>query len=362
LPPNNYTFKIRAMNGDGYWSKEFNYSFSIRPPWWKTWWFRILAIVFAGTLLYGFIQYRSRHLKASNVILEKKVIQRTNELNNSLAELKTAQDQLIQSEKMASLGELTSGIAHEIKNPLNFINNFSEINMELLAEIEEEQIPNLDESNEALMDPLIKTLKKNSEKINHHGHRIDGIVQGMLQHSRQGNLTKEPVNINSLCDESLKLAYHGFRAKEKTFNASFETRFDPDLPNIMVVPQDLSRVLLNLINNAFYTVNEKKKRNQSESLADTLPVESQYKPSVLVSTRRSEDKICITVSDNGMGIPSQIINKIFQPFFTTKPTGEGTGLGLSMSYDIISKSHGGELRAKTKEGIGTDFEIILPVK
>jgi len=358
-PGKNYVYRIKAINSDGE-EQEKRINIRIDPPWWNTWWFRSLAILFAIALLYAFIQYRSRALKKNNLLLEKKVLQRTDELNNSLAELKTAQDQLIQSEKMASLGELTSGIAHEIKNPLNFINNFSEINMELLGEIEEEQIPALPENNKDEMLSLIKTLKKNSDKINHHGKRIDEIVKGMLQHSRLGNVNKEPVNINALCDESLKLAYHGFRAKEKTFNASFETRFDPGIPQIKVIPQDIGRVLLNLINNAFYTVNEKNKRNHADS-PDTLKTESLYKPSVIVSTRKSEGKIFITVSDNGMGIPSQIINKIFQPFFTTKPTGEGTGLGLSMSYDIISKSHGGEIRAKSKEGLGTDFEIVLPI-
>ena len=362
MPPGNYKLVLQSSNA----ANEFNgpekvLLIQISPPFWQTWWFRIVAMLFAAGLLYGFIQYRSRNLKQRNIVLEEKVMQRTNELHNSLAELKTTQDQLIQSEKMASLGELTSGIAHEIKNPLNFINNFSEINIELITEIEEEQIPALNETNLAEITSNIKTLKKNSEKINHHGKRIDEIVKGMLQHSRLGNVKKEPVNINTLCDESLKLAYHGFRAKEKTFNASFETRFDPDLPRIMVIPQDFGRVLLNLINNAFYTVNEKKKRSQSESLPDTLETESLYKPSVIVSTKRSGNKIIVTVSDNGLGIPSPIITKIFQPFFTTKPTGEGTGLGLSMSYDIITKSHGGELRAKSKEGIGTDFEIILPV-
>ena len=233
--------------------------------------------------------------------------------------------------------------------------------MELISELEEEEIKNPDENYRAHIGQIIKTLKKNSEKINHHGKRVDGIVKGMLQHSRMANASKERVDINSLCDESLKLAWHGFKAKEKTFNAFFETRFDPDLPNVMVFPQDLGRVMINLINNAFYAVHEKKKRNQSESSDDALQIESLYKPCVIVSTKKNGSKIFITVSDNGMGIPSPIMNKIFQPFFTTKPTGEGTGLGLSMSYDIISKSHGGELRAKTKEGLGTDFEIVLPV-
>ncbi|HZI53766.1 MAG TPA: ATP-binding protein, partial [Chitinophagaceae bacterium] len=356
LPAGEYSLQIQAGNEGG----EFNgpvktLMITIRPAFWNTWWFRVAAIVFVLALLFGIIQYRSRYLKERNLVLEEKVTQRTNELNNSLAELKATQDQLIHSEKMASLGELTSGIAHEIKNPLNFINNFSEINMELMAEMEEEQ-PNKDER-----DQMMKTLKKNLEKINHHGKRVDEIVKGMLQHSRLGNVNKEAVNINSLCEESLKLAYHGFKAKEKTFNASFEKRFDPDLPNVMAIPQDMGRVLLNLFNNAFYAVNEKKKKIQSNGSHDALQTESLYKPSVIVSTKKAGNKISITVSDNGMGIPSPIINKIFQPFFTTKPTGEGTGLGLSMSYDIIAKSHGGELQAKSKEGLGTDFEIILPI-
>jgi signal transduction histidine kinase len=370
LPPGSYRLVVQSANS----SNEFNspekiLMINISPPFWNTWWFRILAAVAVIAFIYGYVQYRSRNLKKQNILLEKKVMQRTDELNkrtdelnNSLVELKATQDQLIQSEKMASLGELTSGIAHEIKNPLNFIKNFSEINMDLITEIEEQQIPNLDENNQAMMESIVRTLKKNSEKINHHGNRIDGIVKGMLQHSRVGNTTKEPVNINSLCDDSLKLAYNGFKAKEKTFDASVETRFDPDLPAFMAVPQDLGRVLLNLINNAFYAAHEKKKQNQSGSLPDMLQADSLYKPTVIVSTKKCDNKTCITVSDNGMGIPSGIINKIFQPFFTTKPTGEGTGLGLSMSYDIITKGHGGELRVKSKEGLGTDFEILLPVQ
>ena len=362
LPAGEYALQIQAGNEGGEFTGPVKtLMITIRPAFWNTWWFRVLAIVIVLVLLFGIIQYRSRYLKERNLVLEEKVTHRTNELNNSLAELKTTQDQLIQSEKMASLGELTSGIAHEIKNPLNFINNFSEINMELISELEEEEINNPDENYRAHIGQIIKTLKKNSEKINHHGKRVDGIVKGMLQHSRLGNTNKEPVNINSVCDESLKLAWHSFKAKEKTFNASFETRFDPDLPQIKVFAQDFGRVMINLINNAFYAVHEKKKRNQSDSSPDMLQAESLYKPSVIVSTKKNGNKILITVSDNGMGIPSPIMNKIFQPFFTTKPTGEGTGLGLSMSYDIISKSHGGEIRAKSKEGLGTDIEIILPV-
>lgn len=353
VPTGSYKFRLKVVSSYGTKAEKV-LLVTVLPPWWQTWWFRTLEILLAIALIYAFVQYRSHNLKQRNLVLEKKVQQRTNELNQSLADLKTTQDQLIQSEKMASLGELTAGIAHEIKNPLNFIRNFSEINLDIVSEIEEVQNP------ETYTNDL-KTLKKNLEKINHHGKRIDGIVNGMLQHSRLGNMNKEPVNINTLCDESLKLAYHGFRAKEKTFTAHYETQFEEGLPNVMVIPQDLGRVLLNLFNNAFYTVNEKNKRYVSESADEAIQAELLYKPLVIVNTKRSGQKILITISDNGMGIAPNIINKVFQPFFTTKPTGEGTGLGLSMSYDIIVKSHGGELHVKSKEGIGTDFEIILPL-
>ena len=261
---------------------------------------------------------------------------------------------------MASLVELTAGIAHEIKNPLNFINNFSEINLELLAEIDEDF-----SSKDALAVPIelqtLKYIKKNSEKINHHGKRVDSIVKGMLQHSRLGNLNKELIDINTLCEETIKLAYHGYRSKEKAFNATFETRFDQDLPKINAVPQDLGRVILNIINNALYAVHYKKRMAASDGRADQLEADAWYKPYLILSTRKADQKISITISDNGQGISSQNLAKIFQPFFTTKPTGEGTGLGLSMAYDIIYHGHGGELKVKSREGEGTDFEIILPV-
>jgi signal transduction histidine kinase/streptogramin lyase len=361
LRPADYRLTLQASNE----SKEFIgpvkiLAIHISPPYWQTWWFRALVVLVIIGMIYGYVQYRSRNLKHKNILLEKKVNERTNELNNSLSELKTTQSQLIHSEKMASLGELTSGIAHEIKNPLNFINNFSELNLDLLTDVNEEQLSNLDDTTRAELVHIIKTLKKNSEKINHHGKRVDDIVKSMLQHSRVGNLTKEPVNVNALCEESLKLAYHGFKAKEKTFQASFETHFDPHLPQIMAIPQDLSRVLLNLFNNAFYAVHEKKKKLQPVS-TDGSEIEPSYKPLVTVSTKKGNRKIVIAISDNGTGIPQRIISKIFQPFFTTKPTGEGTGLGLSMSYDIITKSHGGELHVKSEEGKGTDFEIVMPV-
>ncbi len=276
-----------------------------------------------------------------NETLEKQVKKRTAELNNSLDELKSTQAQLIQSEKMASLGELTAGIAHEIQNPLNFVNNFSEVNKELINELEEEA----DKGNINEIKAIAKDLKENEQKINHHGKRADAIVKGMMQHSQVSTGQKQPTDINALADEYLRLSYHGLRAKDKNFNADFKTNFDERIDKIAVVPQDIGRVLLNLFNNAFYAVNEKKKT-----------ADENYKPTVSIQTKKIDDKIEIIVSDNGNGIPQKIVDKIFQPFFTTKPTGQGTGLGLSLSYDII-KAHGGEIKVETKEGKGTTFTI-----
>ena len=267
-------------------------------------------------------------------------------LQKSMEELKATQAQLIQSEKMASLGELTAGIAHEIQNPLNFVNNFSDVSKELLDEMKEAMDKgDTEEANEIMQDVI-----DNLEKINHHGQRAGDIVKGMLQHSRTSTGQKELTDINELCDEYLRLAYHGLRAKDKSFNAKFETNFDPSLPKINVVPQEIGRVILNLINNAFYAVSERKKLN-----------EPGYEPEVIVSTRKERDKveIKVKVKDNGTGISEKIKEKIFQPFFTTKPTGSGTGLGLSLSYDIVTKGHGGELKVETKEGEGTTFIIQL---
>jgi signal transduction histidine kinase len=266
-------------------------------------------------------------------------------LQNTLNELKLTQEQLVQSEKMASLGELTAGIAHEIQNPLNFVNNFSEVNLELIDEMKQEfQSGN---SKEAFS--VADDIKENNAKIIHHGKRADTIVKGMLQHSRISTGQKEPTNINTLADEYLRLSYHGLRAKDKSFNATLKTDFDPGLEKINVIPQDIGRVILNLINNAFYTVTEKKKQNGPG-----------YEPTVSVSTKKMNGKVEIKVKDNGNGVPQKVLDKIFQPFFTTKPTGQGTGLGLSLSYDI-AKAHGGELSVQTKEGEGAEFTIQLPV-
>jgi signal transduction histidine kinase len=266
----------------------------------------------------------------------------------TLTELQATQAQLIQAEKMASLGELTAGIAHEIQNPLNFVNNFSEVSSELISEMVEE----VDKGNYEEVKAIAGDVKQNLDKINHHGKRAGDIVKGMLQHSRTSTGQKEPTDINALADEYLRLAYHGLRAKDKSFNADFKSELDPDLPIMMVVPQDIGRVLLNLINNAFYAVDEKKKKQQPEG----------YKPIVTVSTKIVTKVwgkgLEISVKDNGNGIPQKILDKIFQPFFTTKPTGQGTGLGLSLSYDIV-KAHGGELKVETKEGEGSEFIIHL---
>lgn len=283
-------------------------------------------------------------LALQNEALEKQVEERTRELQRSLEDLKDAQAQLVQSEKMASLGELTAGIAHEIQNPLNFVNNFSELNTELLQELEEElKKGNLDQAV-----PLIHDLVENEKKVAHHGKRADAIVKGMLQHSSRGSGVKEPTDINALADEYLRLAFHGMRAKDKSFNATIKKDLDSSIGTIPVIPQDMGRVILNLLTNAFYAVTEKRKA-----------LDGAYEPTVAVSTKKTNGKIYIKVKDNGNGVPRAIADKIFQPFFTTKPTGQGTGLGLSLSYDIV-KAHGGELRLETKEGEGAEFLIVLP--
>ncbi len=297
----------------------------------------------AVLVIIAFILFRNnqQRKKTNKVLRQEKA-----KVESTLSELKAAQSQLIQSEKMASLGELTAGIAHEIQNPLNFVNNFSEVSTELVDEMNEEiSKGNIEEAKEIAGD-----LKQNLEKINHHGKRAGDIIKGMLQHSRSGSGKKEPTDINKLADEYLRLAYHGLRAKDKSFNATMKTDFDETIGNINIIPQDIGRVILNLITNAFYVVNEKSKQNIAG-----------YEPTVSVSTKKINGKVEIKVADNGNGIPQKILDKIFQPFFTTKPTGQGTGLGLSLSYDIV-KAHGGELKVEMKEGEGATFIIQLPDK
>jgi signal transduction histidine kinase len=301
--------------------------------------------------LVGIILLRNNNQrKKSNLLLtsqKNEIEQQKKQVEESMERLQSTQSQLVQAEKMASLGELTAGIAHEIQNPLNFVNNFAEVNTELIDELKKEIEPaGIISANE-----LIEDIKANSEKIAHHGNRADAIVKSMLQHSRKTSAQKELADINALCDEYLRLSYHGLRAKDKSFNAEFDTKFDTTLPLISVIPQDIGRVILNLINNAFYAVNVRQKNEKDTG----------YKPHVTLTTRKQGDKVIIEVADNGTGMTEQVKEKIFQPFFTTKPTGEGTGLGLSLSYDIVTKGHGGELRVETKEGIGTEFIIQLPI-
>lgn len=268
-------------------------------------------------------------------------------ISSMLAELKATQAQLIQSEKMASLGELTAGIAHEIQNPLNFVNNFSEISKELLDEMKTA----LDGGDAAEAKDLADDVIQNLEKINHHGRRADAIVKSMLQHSRTSSGKKEMIDLNLLVEEYIRLGFHGWRAKDKNFTVKVETSLDKTVKPTEVVPQEIGRVLLNLVNNAFYAVNEKKKTSKEE-----------YEPTVKIITKQAVDNTEIRVIDNGDGIPPDVFDKIFQPFFTTKPTGQGTGLGLSLSYDIITKGHGGEMKVETKDGKGTAFIILLPAK
>jgi signal transduction histidine kinase len=286
--------------------------------------------------------------KTAEVVKEKA------EVESTLQELRSTQAQLIQSEKMASLGQLTAGIAHEIQNPLNFVNNFSEVNRELIDELKSEKLKDKNERDRQLEDELLNDIAENEQKINHHGKRADAIVKGMLEHSKASAGTKEPTEIDALAEEYLRLSYHGMKAKNKTFNAEIKTDFDTSIGKINIVSQDIGRVLLNLYNNAFYTVNEKKKF-----------AEEDYQPTVSVSTKKLTDKVEIRVKDNGNGIPQKVIDKIFQPFFTTKPTGQGTGLGLSLAYDII-KAHGGEIKVETppagRAGEGAEFIIELPIK
>jgi signal transduction histidine kinase len=280
-------------------------------------------------------------------------------IESAYDQLKSTQSQLIQSEKMASLGELTAGIAHEIQNPLNFVNNFSEVSKELAIELKEEVLKS--EIDKGLISEIAEDIVQNQDKIHHHGQRASTIVKGMLEHSRTSDGKKELTDINALADEYLRLAYHGLRAKDKSFNADFKTEFDESLPKINVIPQDIGRVLLNLINNAFYVVSSKASQPTSKaSDGEEATEDKDYKPLVIVSTKKLVDKIEISVKDNGPGIPAEIKDKIFQPFFTTKPTGSGTGLGLSLSYDIV-KAHGGELKVDSKEGECTEFIIQLPV-
>jgi len=349
MDPGKYTLKVMATNGDGVWKEEAqSIRIIINPPWWLTKWaYLAYGLIFiAGVILIDRIQ-RRRLLEREKAQAREKELEQAKEIEKAYTSLKATQEQLLHSEKMASLGELTAGIAHEIQNPLNFVNNFSEVNRELIAELKDEIVKGDFEEAKS----IASDIERNENKITHHGKRADGIVKGMLLHSRTDGGKKEPTNVNMLADEYLRLAFHGLRAKDKSFNAEFVTDLDKSIPPLNIVPQDVGRVLLNLINNAFHAVAEK----QAHGIEG-------YKPLVIVSSKIENDFVVVSVKDNGNGIPKDVMDKIFQPFFTTKEAGEGTGLGLSISYDIITKGHKGELKVETKKNEGSVFTIYLPIQ
>jgi len=328
---------ISSVTGDLYFifSKNFKIEFN----------YIFIYMTYASIPL-GLTAFMASRFRDLYTNLEQKVNERTRALNQSLEELKSTQSQLIQSEKMASLGQLTAGIAHEIQNPLNFVNNFSEVNTELIEEMKTE----LKSGNHEEAIAIANGIAENEKKINMHGKRADSIVKGMLQHSRSSSGVKELVDINKLADEFLRLSYHGLRAKDKSFNATMKSDFDSSIGRINIASDEIGRVILNLLNNAFYAVSDRKKRNPDG-----------YEPTVSISTLKVGDQVEIKVQDNGIGIPQNVLDKIFQPFFTTKPTGQGAGLGLSLAYDIV-KAHGGELKVETNEGVGSEFIIYLIIE
>jgi signal transduction histidine kinase/ligand-binding sensor domain-containing protein len=354
LPPGKYIFHLKAANNNGVWNEEgVSLSITVLPPWWQAPWaygVYALALLALGFLVNRYMRQRllaaeKEKNRARDLAQAKEIEKAYHKLEETHETLKATQSQLIQSEKMASLGELTAGIAHEIQNPLNFINNFSEINTELIDELNDGiEKGNLDE-----VKTIAADIRENESKINHHGKRADAIVKGMLQHSRVSTGQKESADINALVDEYIRLSYHGLRAKDKSFNATIKSDLDQSLADIQIIPQDIGRVVLNLLNNAFFSVAEKSKQNIQG-----------YEPMVTITTKNLGGKVRISVHDNGMGIPAEIREKIFQPFFTTKSSGQGTGLGLSLSYDIV-KAHGGDISIDSKTNEYTVFHIDLPV-
>ncbi|HAP02303.1 MAG TPA: hypothetical protein DCQ93_10315, partial [Bacteroidetes bacterium] len=357
LSPGKYTFRVRSSNNDGIWNEEgTSIHITILPPFWLTWWFYIIVALLFATSILLFIRLRTRALILQNRKMEKLVDERTYqlkeekekteeksvELEKTLRNLENTQAQLIQSEKMASLGVLTSGIAHEIKNPLNFVNNFSSLSSEMIEEI-------IETSDETEKEELLHELQQNLDKINHHGKRADNIIKSMLLHSRTGKGDKMPGDLNKLCEENVDFALLGIRSTIPDFNCEVHKNFDNQIPPVNMVQAEIARVILNLLNNAFYAVNEK------------VNLQKNFTPEVSISISHNDNAATIKVKDNGSGIPPHIIDKIFNPFFTTKPTGEGTGLGLSVSYDII-KAHNGDISVKSEKDKYTEFTVIIPLK
>lgn len=369
-----YTFEVLASNNEGIWTETpLTSSFSVQPPWWFRWWWFTLNIILLGVAVDGFFRYRTRALEKRSRDLERVVEERTHEirlrseenrlqaeelattnaqLEEKNREIIKTQEQLIMQEKLASLGALTAGIAHEIKNPLNFVNNFAELSVDLMKELREDisgQEERLDPKTLVDIQDILNDLEHNAAKINEHGKRADSIVRGMLMHSRGKSGERMPVDINTLLDEYVNLAYHGLRALDSNFNITIDTAYDKSIGQIEAVPQDLSRVFLNIVNNACYAANEKKKEAGGG-----------FSPKLSVRTKNLVEKVEIGIRDNGKGIPQEIRDKIFEPFFTTKPTGKGTGLGLSLSYDIVVKQHHGDIKVDSKPGEYTEFIIVLP--
>jgi len=358
VPPGKYIFRIKASSSDGVWAEK-SIAVIIYPPWWKTWWaYSIYGIMLIVSVFGVHSIQKKRVIKVEREKTRERELAQAKEIEKAYTELKTTQTQLIHAGKMASLGELTAGIAHEIQNPLNFVNNFSEINKELIGDLKVERLKLKGDRNEELEAQIIKDIEQNEEKIIQHGKRADIIVKGMLQHSRSTSDKKELTDINALCGDYIRLAYHGLKAKDPSFQANYETHFDPDIPRINVIPQDLGRAILNIINNAFQAVAERSyqivssadERSRQGVSSKTPPVFGVHQPTVILSTFKEKNKVIIKISDNGPGIPDDIKDKIFQPFFTTKPTGQGTGLGLSLAYDIITKGHGGTIVVNSFNG------------
>jgi signal transduction histidine kinase len=346
IPPGKYVFHARAVNTEG-GIVEKTMSVVILPPWWRTGLaFAAYSLLLLMSVYFAFRLFKAKVLRVERELSREKELVQAREIEKAYKELKSTQARLIQSEKMASLGQLTAGIAHEIKNPLNFVNNFSGLNRELAVELREE----LDSGNIGKARAITMEIEENEGKIIHHGQRADAIVNSMLLHSAKNTGDKEATDINTMVDESLRLAFHGFRAKDKGFNATLKTDLDESIDKVDTIPQEIGRVLLNVFNNALYAVSERSELK-----------EQGYEPTISVSTRKQADGIEINVADNGIGIPENVKDRIFEPFFTTKPTGKGAGLGLSLSYEIV-KAHGGEIRVVANPGGGALFQISLPFK
>jgi signal transduction histidine kinase len=354
IPAGKYMLRVKAANGlNGLWTEE-KIEIFIAKPWWQQWWAYLTYLI---GLIFGIglvlIYLRERVIRIERQKAQEKELEQAREIEKTYTELKNTQDQLIQSEKMASLGQLTAGIAHEIKNPLNFVNNFSELNAELIDELQEKA----GQGNIAEVKEIAENIKSNELKIIEHGNRADSIVKGMLLHSRGAKGERNLTDINALVEEYSRLAYHGLRARDNSFNVALQFHFDEDLEKIDIVSQDIGRVFLNIITNAFQACSE---RSRSAMEAKKKGSSGPYEPKVLVTTSKGNGQILISVKDNGTGIPEEYLKKIFQPFFTTKPTGKGTGLGLSISYDIV-KAHGGEIKVTSQEGEGSEFIVKIPI-